>query len=60
MDIILKTSEEWQKDNPFPQVLDPDGWDRKNYEYSWFKEKLSYSEYEYRVIRSTCELQIKK
>lgn len=27
---IKKTSEEWQSIFPYPKVLDPDGWDRKN------------------------------
>lgn len=31
---IKKTSEEWQSIFPYPKVIDPDGWDRKNYDYS--------------------------
>ena len=34
---IKKTSEEWSI-FPYPKVIDPDGWDRKNYDYSWKEE----------------------
>ena len=56
----LKTSEKWQEENPSPKVLDPDGWDRKNFNFSWFEEKITYTEYLNRVMVSTCEFQIKK
>jgi len=49
----LKTSEEWQNQFPNPTVLDPDGWNRKNYQYSWFEEKITLAEYESRLSRST-------
>jgi hypothetical protein len=49
----LKTSEEWQKQFPNTKVLDPDGWDRKNYQYSWFEEKITLAEYTTRLSRST-------
>jgi len=49
----LRTSEEWQKICRI-QVLDPDGWDRKNYQYSWFDEKISRKEFEKRMAGSTC------
>ena len=48
-----KTSEEWQKQFPSTKVLDPDGWDRKNYQYSWFEEKITLAEYTTRLSRST-------
>ena len=38
------TSEEWQKIYPSPKVIDPDGWDRKNYNYSWNEELISEKE----------------
>ncbi len=50
----LKTSEQWQKELPVPTVVDPDGWDRKNYQYSWFEELITKKEYIDRQIRSTC------
>lgn len=49
----LKTSEEWQKQFPNTKVIDPDGWDRKNYQYSWFEEKITLIEYTSRLHRST-------
>lgn len=51
---IKKTSEEWQSIFPDPKVLDPDGWDRKNYDYSWKEEKITLEEYETRRSHSTC------
>ena len=51
--MILKTSQEWQEESDVI-VYDPDGWDRKNYQYSWFEEKISLSEFEKRLMKSTC------
>jgi hypothetical protein len=48
----LRTSEEWQK-LCVVQVIDPDGWDRKNYQYSWYEEKISRGEFEKRMFIST-------
>lgn len=48
------TSEEWQQIYPNPKVIDPDGWDRKNYVYSWHQELIDEKEYHLRVMRSTC------
>lgn len=45
---IKKTSEEWQSIFPYPKVLDHDGWDRKNFDYSWKEEKITLEEYEAR------------
>lgn len=56
---IKKTSQEWQEEYPYPQVIDPDGWDRKNYDYSWFEEKITKSEYDRRIMHSTCMFKIK-
>lgn len=36
------------------KVLDPDGWDRKNYDYSWNEELITLEEYKNRCNRSTC------
>lgn len=49
----LKTSEDWQKQFPNPKVLDPDGWNRTNFQYSWFEEKISYEEYRKRLFMSS-------
>lgn len=49
----LKTSEEWQKEFPKIQIMNPDGWDRKNYKFSWHKEKITKKEFEKRMSLST-------
>lgn len=41
-------------DEPNPKVLDHDGWDRKNFDYSWKEEKITLEEYENRLSNSTC------
>ena len=56
---MLKTSEEWQKECT-AIILDPDGWDRSNYDYSWSKEKITFVEYNNRLCLSTCLHQSKK
>lgn len=50
----LCTSDGWHKDlNPHIIILDPDGWDRKNYQYSFFEERVTRKVYEYRLGMST-------
>ena len=49
---IIKTSEDWQKDSQFI-VIDPDGWDRSNFKYSWFIERITKEEFDRRLIYST-------
>ena len=56
----LKTSEEWQKQFNENVVLNPDGWDRKNYDYSWYEEKITFTEYNRRRSQSTCKNSIPK
>lgn len=48
----VATSEDWSKNYPY-KILDPDGWDRSNWQYSWFEEKISLNEFENRVFKST-------
>lgn len=50
----LKTSEEWSK-NIEIIVIDPDGWDRSNFQYSWFEEKITKTEFRNRLNNSTIE-----
>ena len=52
--VELKTSEEWQKLCK-AEVLDPDGWDRKNFQFSWYEENISRSEFEKRLVLSTIQ-----
>ena len=51
---MKRTSAEWQKLKPYPEVYDPDGWDRANFQYSWHEELVTEGEYEQRTMRSTC------
>jgi hypothetical protein len=53
MSKLLLTSEAWQLIYPYPKVLDPDGWDRQNYQYSWNEERITYEEYFNRISKST-------
>ncbi len=50
---IKKSSKEWQETYPNIVVLDPDGWDRKNFENSW-SELITVEEYKKRLMFSTC------
>ena len=49
---LLKTSDEWAEllDKI---VFDPDGWDRKNFYYSWYEEKITREEFRLRLSEST-------
>jgi hypothetical protein len=51
---IKKSSHEWFKDPRFEQIviMDPDGWDRWNYEAS-MAEPITEAEFRNRVRRST-------
>lgn len=50
----LKTSAEWYEELGKHYIIhDPDGWDRKNYDYSFNKEKITKEEYQRRVMAST-------
>jgi hypothetical protein len=48
----LKTSEEWNKTEDYV-ILDPDGWDRRDFKYSWFEELISLEEFNRRVCSSS-------
>jgi hypothetical protein len=54
---IKKTSKEWY-DEIYPNreivIMDPDGWDRSNWDYSWEEEQITENEFSMRVLRSTC------
>lgn len=51
-----KTSKEWLELMPKEyklKIIDPDGWDRTNYDYSFNEEKISKDEFLKRVVAST-------
>jgi hypothetical protein len=47
------SSEEWQQRFPDVVVMDPDGWDRSNFDASW-AEPITLGEYRRRLALSTC------
>lgn len=49
---IKKTSAEWEKESDY-KVIDPDGWDRTNYDYSFNQELVTKVEFERRLFNST-------
>ena len=54
-ELIRKSSEEWFKElyDSKIEIIDPDGWDRQNFDYSWFDEKINIIEFEKRLMIST-------
>jgi len=48
-----RSSKEWQMLYPDVIVMDPDGWNRKDFEASW-NEAITLEEYNKRVSVSTC------
>lgn len=51
----LMTSLQWQEiDSSGVIIIDPDGWDRSNLNYSFNKELITKQEYEKRKSNSTC------
>lgn len=52
---MKKTSEEWSKSGILKgsTILDPDGWDRRNFEYSWYQELITEKEFQHRASYST-------
>jgi hypothetical protein len=52
---IKKTSAKWLNSDEFKEyvISDPDGWDRENWEYSFYKEKITKQEFEWRLYKST-------
>jgi len=54
---IKKTSQQWYDEIPKEFqffIIDPDGWDRKNYEFSFKKELITKEEFVKRTLNSTC------
>ena len=51
----LKSAEEWLATEEYSGliVMDPDGWDRQNFEESW-AEKITKDEFHARLMLSTC------
>ena len=52
-DNVKFSSNVWQSLYPATVVHDPDGWDRRNYNYSWYEELITLNEYNKRLNTST-------
>lgn len=51
---ILKTSEDWAKTELKDiQILDPDGWNRRDLQFSWYEELITREEFHRRLMQST-------
>lgn len=58
----VKSSKEWQLEVPKEfklVILDPDGWDRKNYEFSFNQKKITKEEFKLRLSKSTVSCDVK-
>lgn len=55
MSRAFKTSEQWANFllEPGQLILDPDGWDRQNFQFSFFEEKINEDEFNRRMMFST-------
>lgn len=55
-----RTSLDWYKEillkNPKLKIIYPDGWDRKNFRFSFYKEKITKKEFDRRLYNSTLYL----
>ncbi len=55
---IKKVSSEWIKEVGY-EIINPDGWDRNNYEFSFNKEKITEEEFKKRLSMSTVNRKVK-
>lgn len=57
---IRLTSQDWQVLFHEIKVLDADGWNRHpdEFDHDWYGRKISFKEYEGRIIKSTREFRI--
>lgn len=49
---MKKSSDIWASYYPY-KILDPDGWDRKNFDFSYFQEEITWDGFMNRVNQST-------
>ena len=57
---MLKTSKDWLESIPEanrPIIYEPDGWDRSNYQFSFYEELITQEEFNRRLMLSTIMLQ---
>ena len=56
-----KTSKEWYDLVPSEyrlKILDPDGWDRSNFQFSFYEELITKDEFKKRISLSTIQCDI--
>ena len=53
--MIKKVSSEWCKMFNF-KIIDPDGWDRNNFQFSWKQELITLDEFQRRLSLSTIKI----
>lgn len=58
MSEIRKTSAEWIKEYGY-EIIDADGWDGSNFDYSFYQEKITREEFKLRLKRSTVRRKFK-
>ena len=54
---VEKTSQQWYDELRKTEnvtIMDPDGWDRTNYKYSFTEELITKEKFEERLAQSTC------
>lgn len=54
-EVELRTSEKWLPTLTNTKILDPDGWDRSNYQFSFYEERITMTEFMRRVCMSTVQ-----
>ena len=53
---VKKTSAEWYEEIKHNTIIiDPDGWDRQNYDFSFNKELITEDEFNQRLLKSTIQ-----
>lgn len=53
---LTMTSDQWLQQPQYARytILDPDGWDRRNYQFSFYQELITEDEFGMRLANSTC------
>lgn len=58
----MKTSDKWLElieESERPMIYDADGWDRSNFQYSFYEELITKEEFNQRLMMSTCLIKTK-
>jgi hypothetical protein len=54
---VKKTSSDWYEQYfKKVKIIDPDGWDRSNWEYSWYQEPITKEEFRDRLTKSSIQI----